>query len=78
MRTHCEGPAEPDIFGSEGLMAAGTVDTRRLLSPTQTVVLLPESGGFAAPGYGGRRGGAIRLSMSLASVQAGTTKGRLP
>lgn len=81
VRTHCPGPADSDVFGTNpgnpfgeggGDVASGSIAAAALTSP-RTVVSLGTPGSFTGFGYAGTRSGAIPISLSLERVvQAGT------
>jgi hypothetical protein len=71
VRTYCPGPADSDVFGSQGRIAAGAISPTQLLSP-HADISLSNPGNFSGLGYVGARGGAVGLSLSLVRIQAGT------
>ncbi|MBV9339071.1 MAG: hypothetical protein JO243_24545 [Solirubrobacterales bacterium] len=77
LRTHCPGPTDVDVFGSFGVSARGSVSDADLLRRSSDVAL-SDPGGFGGVGYVGSRSGAIRLSLTLERVSAGTVEVRQP
>jgi hypothetical protein len=75
LRTHCPGPANADVFGSNGQLPVprGPVDFAQLVSRHSTVSV-SDPGGFSGPGYVGSRSGAISFSLSLEGIRAGTSE----
>lgn len=70
LRTHCAGPTDADLVGSNGPLASGFVGTDQLLSKHLTVDLT-EPEGFTGLGYSGTRQGALRLELTLTKVSVG-------
>jgi hypothetical protein len=71
LRTHCPGPAEADVTGASGILAATSLEPRELLAQTQEISLT-NPGGFSGLGYNGDRSGAVKLHLTLTHVTAGT------
>ncbi len=71
LRTYCPGPDDTDVFGRSPAFLTGSVGPTQLLL-RHSVISLSRSGGFAGFGYVGTRAGALRLSLTLQRVHAGT------
>lgn len=77
LRTHCPGPSDMDVVGSQGTFARGVISRADLLA-ARSAVYLSKPGSFSGVGYVGSRSGAIGLSLALQRVHAGTVQGRQP
>jgi hypothetical protein len=77
VRTYCPGPDDRDLFGRGTIVARSRLEREQLLRRS-SVFALSRSGAFAGPGYGGTLGGAMRFSLSLQRVRAGTVTAVVP
>jgi hypothetical protein len=73
LRTHCPGPADSDLIGQNGILAAGSVTAGELLHRRFTVTLTAPSE-FMGLGYTGSRSGSIQLELTLTKVHAEARK----
>lgn len=77
LRTHCPGPTDADVFGNGPELARTSIGVAQLLA-RHRVISLSRPGSFAGVGYVGARSGALRFSLSLERVRAGTVEVRRP
>jgi hypothetical protein len=77
MRTYCPGPDDNDMFGRSTILARTNLGREQLLR-RNSVFALSRSGTFAGSGYGGTLGGALRFSLILEHVRAGTVQEVVP
>jgi hypothetical protein len=85
LRTHCPGPSTADVVAglalpgpsdSEQPIAGGQIRVRAL-GRRHLELALSGPGRFAGDGYDGTRSGALRLSLSLISIRAGSYRMRV-
>jgi hypothetical protein len=74
LRTHCPGPESDDVLGLSGLLGSSSVRPRALLAHRSTVTLATH-GRFAASGYAGSWGDAVRIVLTLVKVRVSTAQG---
>ena len=77
LRTHCPGPTDTDVLGTNPVLAARSIGVAHLLD-RRSVISLSRPGSFAGTGYVGTRAGALGFSLTLERVQAGTTEVNRP
>jgi hypothetical protein len=73
IRTYCPGPTDTDVFGTFPPVARTSIDAAQLLA-RHSVISLASHGTFAGFGYVGSRSGALRFSLTLEGVRAGTVE----
>ena len=73
LRTYCPGPSVTDVFGSNSGVARASIGVSQLLA-RHSAISLSAPGSFAGTGYVGTRGGALRFSLTLEHVRAGTVE----
>jgi hypothetical protein len=69
LRTHCQGPSEQDIRGTEPL-AVASVTYRDLLRKTVRLHLIPKAS-FASAAYAGTLAGSFEIQLERVALQAG-------
>jgi hypothetical protein len=71
LRTHCPGPSFVDVFGHSRAVVRASIGAARLLAH-HSVISMTSPGSFSGFGYVGTRAGALRFSLTLERVRAGT------
>ena len=77
LRTHCPGPSFVDVFGNSRAVVRASIGAARLLAH-HSVISMASRGTFAGLGYVGSRSGALRFSLTLERVRAGTVEEERP